>query len=88
MSSTPLRSFVKGVVWESVAFVMTTAAVYLVYGNIWSSIQFSLVLTVIKMCLFFVHERIWKKIRWGKYHVVNGKVIFESPNRDKKGKKK
>lgn len=67
----------KGFVWESIAFVLTTIAVYLVYGNILSSIKFGLVLTIVKMILFFAHERIWKRIRWGKYHIIKGKKVWD-----------
>ena len=73
MASTPIRSFVKGVCWETIAFIITLFAIYLVYGNFLVSLKFSLILTIIKIFLFFVHERIWKKIRWGKYHIVGGK---------------
>jgi len=67
MASTYERSLVKGVVWESFGFIITLIAVYLVYGDINFSIKFTLGLTVIKMILFFIHERIWKNIKWGKY---------------------
>jgi len=77
MASIPLRSFIKGVVWETVSFVITFFAVYIVYGNFLNALQFSWVLSVIKILLFFVNERIWKKIRWGKYHMVKGKKVYE-----------
>ncbi|MDD5012717.1 MAG: DUF2061 domain-containing protein [Candidatus Nanoarchaeia archaeon] len=77
MASTCARSFTKGVSWELIAFVLTTAAVYLVYGNFTGSVVFAFVLTLIKMGLFFVHERIWKKIKWGKYHMVKGRKVWE-----------
>ncbi len=67
MASTYKRSLVKGIVWEGFAFILTLAAVYMVYGDIGSSAIFTLELTAVKMVLFFAHERIWKKIKWGKY---------------------
>ncbi len=76
MASKPVRSFVKGVCWESISFIITVIAVYLIYGNIVLSLGFSFVLSIIKIFLFFAHERLWKKIRWGKYHVVKGKKIY------------
>ncbi len=77
MSSIPLRSFIKGICWETISFVLTLFAVYLIYGNFIDSLKFSLVLTGIKIVLFFVHERFWKTIRWGKYHITGGKTVFE-----------
>jgi adenylylsulfate kinase len=73
MASTPIRSFVKGVVWETITFIITLFAVYLIYGDFLSSLKFAFALTVFKILLFFVHERLWKKIRWGKYHIVGGR---------------
>ncbi len=75
MASTRIRSFVKGVSWELFSFVLTVTAVYMLYGNIVLSLQFSAVLTIIKIVLFFWHERAWKKIRWGKYHYVKGRKV-------------
>ncbi len=65
--STLERSFIKGVTWEGISFVLTTIFVYLVYGDIIGAVKFSLVLTLIKIVLYFVHERLWKMVRWGKY---------------------
>jgi len=83
MASIPLRSFVKGMCWEFIGLILTFIAVYLVYGNLSLSIQFSVGLTIIKIGFYFAHERVWKKIRWGKYHIVKGKMIFEDADRNK-----
>lgn len=64
--STPKRSFVKGIVWEAISFVVTSLAVFAVYGNLNLSVKFSFYLTLIKIVLFFAHERAWKKVKWGK----------------------
>jgi len=66
MGSTRQRSFVKGMSWEFISFVITLAAVYLIYGNIIFSIKFSVILSVIKLFFFYIHERAWKKLKWGK----------------------
>jgi len=75
MASTRFRSFIKGISWELISFILTGTAVYLLYGNLALSIQFSAVLTGVKIILFFGHERAWKKVRWGKYHYVKGKRV-------------
>ena len=66
MGSTFERSFFKGIVWEIISFILVLIAVYMIYGNLKISVLFSLVLTAIKIPLFFIHERIWKSIKWGK----------------------
>lgn len=72
MASTGVRSFVKGVSWESISFVITTVAFYIYYHNLLVSMSFAFALGLVKIVLFFIHERFWKKIRWGKYHYVRG----------------
>jgi adenylylsulfate kinase len=66
MGSTLERSFIKGLIWEFISFIVVILAVYFVYGNLTMSVQFSIVLTLVKIPIFFLHERIWKKIKWGK----------------------
>jgi len=66
MGSTYERSFIKGLVWESISFIITFIVVYFIYGNFKTSFMFSIGLTSIKAVFFFIHERIWKKIKWGK----------------------
>ena len=66
MGSTYKRSLIKGIIWEFISFILTTIIIYVFYGNFVQSIKFSLILTLIKAFIFFFHERVWKKIKWGK----------------------
>jgi adenylylsulfate kinase len=66
MPSTYKRSLVKGIIWEGFSFVITLVAVFLVYNNFMLSLKFSLGLSLIKVILFFIHERVWKNVKWGK----------------------
>ncbi|MEK6935323.1 MAG: DUF2061 domain-containing protein [Nanoarchaeota archaeon] len=66
MGSTYERSFFKGFSWEIISFVITFIFVYLVYGNFNMSLKVSLLLSLVKISIFFIHERVWKKIMWGK----------------------
>jgi adenylylsulfate kinase len=66
MGSTPERSFVKGISWEIISFLLTLLVVYLLYKNILISLKITLILTAIKIPIYFIHERTWKKIKWGK----------------------
>ena len=75
MPSTYKRSLTKGIVWEGFSFIITLIAIYLFYGNLPLSIKFTLILTIIKMILFFVHERAWKKIKWGKHEINNSQNV-------------
>lgn len=66
MPSTYERSLVKGIVWEGFSFIITLIMVYWIYGNFSLSLKFTAILTLIKVILFFVHERVWKNVKWGK----------------------
>ena len=68
ITSTPQRSFLKAFTWEFISFAMTLVAVYLLYGDISISLKFTLTLTVVKVLFLYAHERIWKKIMWGKVY--------------------
>jgi len=58
MASTALRSFIKGVTWETSGLVV----LYLLT----KSIKVSLSYLIIRVALYWLHERLWKKARWGK----------------------
>jgi adenylylsulfate kinase len=66
MGSTVQRSFLKGITWEIISFIITFIFVYLIYGDFNMSITVCFFLSLVKIFFFFAHERIWKKIMWGK----------------------
>jgi len=59
MGSKPLRSFVKGVIWEFLGV--------LILFLLTRSWRISLIYIIIRIGFYFVYERIWKKIKWMKY---------------------
>jgi uncharacterized membrane protein len=63
---TKIRSFVKGLVWETSIFVIATIITYWYFKQLKGAIKVSLILLVIKITLFYFHERMWKKIKWQK----------------------
>jgi len=66
MGSTLERSFAKGLVWELISFFLTLTLVFVVYADFGTSLKFTIGLTLVKVPLFFFHERIWKQVKWGK----------------------
>ncbi len=63
---TNLRSIVKGVSWRVVATTTTIVIVYVFFGRLDLAIAAGLIETVLKVGLYWLHERIWFKIHWGK----------------------
>ena len=66
MGSTIKRSIIKASLWELFSFVITTLVAMLILKSWVESLEFSAVLTLVKIVLLFSYERGWKTIKWGK----------------------
>jgi adenylylsulfate kinase len=60
------RSIVKGISWRVVATSTTIIIVYFFFGRLDLAIAAGLMETVLKVGLYWAHERAWFKIQWGK----------------------
>ena len=60
------RSLVKGVSWRVVATTTTIAIVYLFFDRLDLAIAAGVVETLLKVGLYWAHERVWFKINWGR----------------------
>jgi len=67
-SEKPIRSIVKAVSWRVVGTIDTLIVSYLVLGEgKWMEAStIALIDFVTKMILYFAHERVWNKIKWGR----------------------
>jgi len=63
---TNLRSIVKGISWRFVATTTTIIIVYVFFGRLDLAIAAGMIETVLKVGLYWAHERIWHKVRWEK----------------------
>ena len=66
---TNIRSVVKGVSWRLIAAIVTMTIVYLFFGRLDLAIATGLIETVFKLSLYWMHERMWIKIRWGRKRI-------------------
>lgn len=60
-----LRSVLKAVSWRVVGSFDTLVLSYLVTGNLVWAGSIASVETLTKIFLFYVHERAWRRVRWG-----------------------
>jgi adenylylsulfate kinase len=60
------RSIVKGITWRVVATTTTIAIVYFFFDRLDLAIAAGMIETVLKVGLYWIHERAWFKIRWGR----------------------
>jgi len=63
------RSIVKGITWRFVATSTTMVIVYIFFGDIELAIVTGLLETVAKVGLYWGHEKVWQKIRWGRKRI-------------------
>lgn len=62
----PIRSIVKTLSWRLIAFVATAIGIYIYNGELMGSIIVALIINLIKMFLYYFHERSWNKISFGR----------------------
>jgi adenylylsulfate kinase len=65
-SSTPKRSFVKALSWETFSNLVCFALAFAMFGNIGGCVVFTAIAFIVKLILFYGHERLWHQIDWGK----------------------
>ena len=63
------RSIVKGVSWRVVATTTTIIIVYVFFGRLDLAIAAGMIETVLKVGLYWAHERAWFKVHWGKKRI-------------------
>ena len=65
-SENPLRSVAKTVSWRIVGTMDTIGISWLLTGEVETALAIGSVELVTKMVLYFGHERVWNRIKFGK----------------------
>ena len=65
---THLRSVVKGVSWRVIATFVTTIVVWLISGEVTMALFAGASDSLIKIGLYWAHERLWQQVRWGRVY--------------------
>jgi uncharacterized membrane protein len=60
------RSWAKSLTWRVIAIVSTFAIGYVLTGSLAFAASLTLISNVINFVLYYLHERVWLKIKWGK----------------------
>jgi uncharacterized membrane protein len=71
-SETHLRSWIKSITFRILATVTTIVLVFIFTGELLMALEIGLIEVVAKLILYYVHERFWDRVPWGKI-VVGGK---------------
>jgi uncharacterized membrane protein len=62
----PKRSLLKTVSWRIFSFFLTMFIIYLYTHNIKQAIGVGAGIDIVKMLLYYGHERLWNKIKFGR----------------------
>ena len=60
------RSGAKAITWRAIATTTTMTLVYIFTGKLDLSLEIGLLDVLTKLALYFLHERIWEKIWYGR----------------------
>ncbi len=60
------RSLAKTIIWRVIATLITWGTIYLYTGQIGESTKITLVAAFVGMVAYYIYERIWNSINWGK----------------------
>lgn len=66
MKDSRTRSIVKGLIWRVIATGTTMSLVYISTGDLSLMAHIGLADVVIKLTLYYGHERLWGKVAWGR----------------------
>ena len=69
MTETHARTVAKMISYRVTAFLLTVPLTYLMTGNWSSAFEGSALIHVVLTLDYYIHERIWLKIKWGKKYV-------------------
>lgn len=65
----PLKSAIKAISWRVVGTADTVVLSYFITGKFNIALSIGSIEVVTKMCLYFLHERLWGIIRWSRFLV-------------------
>lgn len=68
---TRFRSVTKGASWRIFATFATVILVFMFTGEFVLAIGVGLSEVILKLILYYLHERIWNRISWGKFSPNN-----------------
>ncbi len=61
------RSLAKSITWRLIAIVVTFLVGFVMTGSLAFAASLSLLSNLINFVLYYLHERVWLKINWGRH---------------------
>ncbi len=66
MNDSPIRSLAKAISWRVTGTIDTFLISWIITGQVLLASGIALTEIMTKVVLFWIHERVWNKIKWGK----------------------
>ncbi|MFV0378629.1 MAG: DUF2061 domain-containing protein [Mangrovibacterium sp.] len=66
MREKPYRSIVKSISWRTIGTIDTMLIAWLITGKLTLAVSIGGIEVFTKMFLYFLHERLWNRIKFGK----------------------
>lgn len=66
---THIRSVIKAITWRALATLTTMLLVFIFIGDMTIALSLGGIEVVLKMLIYFTHERAWDRIKWGKKEI-------------------
>ena len=63
---TKTRTVVKAILWRIIATLITLGTVYYYTRKLSESIELIIVAAIIGITAYYIYERVWNRIQWGK----------------------
>jgi uncharacterized membrane protein len=63
---TQSRTVIKTILWRIVVTLITWSTIYYYTGQLKESVKITIVAAIIGMTAYYIYERVWNKIQWGK----------------------
>jgi len=65
-SDRPIRSIVKSISWRILGTIDTVLIAWFITGTLQVALSIGSIEWISKMILYFLHERAWNNIKWGR----------------------
>ncbi len=76
IKETKTRSVIKSITWRFLATLTTVSLVYIFTGKIDVAMEIGGIEMILKILIYFIHERVWYKVRFGKKEIEPFVVWF------------
>jgi adenylylsulfate kinase len=64
------RSIAKAVTYRLISIVLDSSIAYLVTQSAEKTLIFVIISNLISIMMYFIHERAWNRVHWGKHSVT------------------